>query len=560
MLRPAKSILTWEALEAEEARRAAARAADLDRHLVSEHRDEILERCKTLSGFVKEAWHVVEPSTVLKWGWAMDAITDHIAAALRGDITRLLVNCPPGMAKSLLVCVFAQAYEWGPLGKRSKSYFSASWNGEFSTRDSRKTRDLIQSTWFQELWPEVSLTRTAEDDFANTDFGFRKARPFDGLTSGRADRLVWDDPHSTEEAESDKDRARATRVFRESVPLRINDPILSIIIGIMQRLHANDVSGVIDQLGLDYVKLILPMEFETARRCYTVVRPLDFTGPPFKARCDIEQQHWYLDGEPVPVARQPYVEQAKAEMVFNQDRRTHEGELLFPERFTRETVERDKIPLGAYGTAGQFQQRPAPREGGNFKREWFEIVGAAPAQGNLVRAWDLASTKGGGDWTAGVLMLRTLPGVYYIVDVVRFRGSPREVDAAIRNTAAQDAATYGKERYRVRLPKDPGQAGTSQKVQHASLLDGYTFRILPVTGEKTVRAAPLSSQAEAGNVKLVRGAWNAAFLEEIGMFPNGSFDDQVDAAADAYTELLTMATSNVPLLGPMIMTAPRPGV
>lgn len=506
-------------IEAEERRRATARAADADRTHIAQHRDEILKRCETFGGFVKEAWHVLEPNTHLAWGWALDAMCEHMEAVFARQILRLLMNVPPGTMKSTLVSVMAQAYEWGPLNRPSMSYLTASWNKDFAVRDSRKTRDLIQSAWFQELWP-ITFTRNAEDDFANDKFGSRAAKPFLGLTSGRGDRLAWDDPHSTEKAESDPERARTARVFRESVTSRINDPVLSAIIGVMQRLHAKDVSGVIDELKMDYVKLILPMEFEVGRRCHTVLG-MKKNG-----------QRWEFT-----------------------DPRKIEGELLFPERFPREVVERDKIPLGAYGVAGQFQQRPTPREGGIFKIEWFTIVDAVPALGKEVRAWDLAATKNGGDFTVGVKMQKSPQGIYYITDVVRLRGSPKDVDDAIKNTATRDTKAV-----RIRLPQDPGQAGKAQKAQHASLLDGFTFRVLPVTGDKHTRASPLASQAEAGNVKLLRGPWNAAFLEEIGMFPNANYDDQVDAAADAYNELVASAGANVPITAPLILTAPRSSI
>lgn len=508
--------LSIQSIEAEEARRHRERVAEADRQHIAENRAEILEKCSTFPGFIKEAWHVVEPNAHLAWGWALDAMAEHLQAVFDGQINRLLMNVPPGFMKSLMTCVFAQAYEYGPMGRPGLRYLTSSWNGDFAIRDSRKCRDLIQSAWFQELWPDVVMDRTAEDDWSTTAFGGRVAKPFVGLTSGRGDRLVWDDPHSTEKAESDLERKRTGRVFRESLPSRINDPVASAIIGIMQRLHSDDCSGIIDQLGMDYVKLILPMEFEIDRRCHTV---LGIKGG----------------------KRQTFT-----------DPRKIEGELLFPERFPRDVVERDKIPLGAYGVAGQFQQRPTPREGGTFKLAWFEVVDAAPAIGNKVRAWDLAATKNGGDFTAGVLMQRTAQGVYYILDVVRLRGSPKQVDDAIKNTASQDGKGV-----RIRLPQDPGQAGKSQKAGHITMLDGYTVRALPVTGDKQVRATPLSSQAEAGNVKLVKGPWNAAFLEEIGMFPNASYDDQVDAAADAHSELVGMVNTGVPLVGPIILTSAR---
>src|SRR6185312_14275237 len=106
---------------------------------------------------------------------------------------------------------------------------------EISTRDTRKMRDLVLSDWYQQLWPHVSMTRTAETSFANSARGSRESMAFKNLTGGRGDRVIIDDPHSTETAESEAERATATRIFRESVPSRFNDPKTSAIVVIMQR-------------------------------------------------------------------------------------------------------------------------------------------------------------------------------------------------------------------------------------------------------------------------------------------------------------------------------------
>jgi predicted phage terminase large subunit-like protein len=107
------------------------------------------------------------------------------------------------------------------------------------------------------------------------------------------------------------------------------------------------------------------------------------------------------------------------------------------------------------------------------------------------------------------------------------------VDRLVLNTATQDGRQV-----KVRIPQDPGAAGKSTAAHMVRLLDGFDVRAAPETGSKEVRATPVSAQAEAGNVKLVRGPWNESFLEEIGMFPNGAHDDQVDALSGAYAELL----------------------
>ncbi len=181
-----------------------------------------------------------------------------------------------------------------------------------------------------------------------------------------------------------------------------------------------------------------------------------------------------------------------------------------------------------------------PSAGMYFRRSDFEVVDTAPANvKKRVRAWDLAATKkkdtgaDNPDWTVGVLMSVDQNGVYYIEHVERFRDNPSKVNAAIQNIAMQDG-----HRVYIRLPQDPGQAGKAQVSYQIRMLAGFNVKIKPVTGSKETRARPFASQVEAGNVKLVRCKWNEAFLQELENFPEGLHDDQVDAAADAFDELV----------------------
>lgn len=480
----------------------ARRAREVEARRLATDGDEIRARCNTLAGFVRQAWRELEPSRPYIHGWHIDAICLHLEAITYGRYlqigrsNRLLINVPPGTMKSLLVSVFWPAWEWGPAGRPATRYIATSYSETYAKRDSRRMRDLIGSEWYQSLWGQtVSLTRSGETSFANAATGFREGMPFASLTGGRGDRVIIDDPHSTETAESELDRERVTRIFRESVTTRLNDPEQSAIVVIMQRLHEQDVSGQAIALGLGYDHLMLPMEFEPSRRCVTALG-------------------W-------------------------SDPRTTDGELLFPERFPRAVIDRDKIPLGSYAIAGQFQQRPAPREGGMFQRRWFPVWLAAPSCTKYVRKWDLAATAEtqgrDPDWTVGLLM-GTGPLAYFILDVVRFRGSAADVEASIINTASQDAANYGD--VHIHLSQDPGQAGKSQVAYLTRALAGYVVSADPETGKKEVRAAPFASQAEAGNVVLVAGPWNEAFLSEVEVFPAGRHDDQVDAAAGAFDQLV----------------------
>jgi len=478
----------------------ARREAEAERQRVRLDGERIRARCQTLAGFVREAWHVVEPNSTYIHGWHLDAIAQHLEAVTDGEINRLLINVPPGTMKSLLTSVLWPAWEWGPKGRPSLRYLTSSYTEKYVKRDSRRMRDLVQSDWYRSLWPEVELVRAGEASFSNTKTGFREGVPFASLTGGRGDRVIIDDPHSTETAESEAERLNTTRIFRESVPTRLNDPKTSAIIVIMQRLHEDDVSGQIMKLGLGYEHLMLPMEFEPERACHTGI---GFSDP-----------------------------------------RTEDGELLFPERFPREVVERDKVPMGSYAVAGQFQQRPAPRSGGMFQRGDFEIVDAVPAGAVRCRAWDFAATvpkKGKQpDWTVGLKMAYAA-GIFYVEDVRRDRWSPGDVEKNLKNTASQDGLEV-----RIRMPQDPGAAGKADAATKVKLLAGYDVTVVPPTGEKSVRAKPASAQAEAGNVKLVRGPWNDTFLDEVCSFPNAQHDDQVDAFADALNELaLTPDTTAV---------------
>lgn len=467
------------AAKAEEARRAGFAASIA----------QVRERCRTLAGFVREAWHVLEPDAPLIWNWHLDALCMHLEAITFGQITRLLANVPPGSSKSMIVSVMWQAWEWGPCGLSSLRYLTTSFNEIPVKRDTRKTRDLIASEWYQSLWPEIALSRSGETSFANTNTGTREGVPFGSLTSQRGDRLIIDDPHSTETAESPSDREKTTRRFREGAQNRLNDQTKSAIVVIMQRLHENDISGVIENLGMDYVRLILPMEFEVARRCRTSI---GFVDP-----------------------------------------RTQEGELLDPVRFPREAVEKLKRDMGSYAYAGQYQQRPAPREGGMFKRSWFEIVDEIPvAATRKVRAWDLGATEGGGDPTVGLKASRTPSGMFYVEDVRREQAGPAGVERLIVSTASQDGTGVT-----IRLPQDPGAAGKAYAATLVTKLAGYPVKVVAPTGAKETRATPAAAQAEAGNIKLLRGPWNEAFLDEICAFPSAAHDDQVDTLADAINEL-----------------------
>jgi predicted phage terminase large subunit-like protein len=187
---------------------------------------------------------------------------------------------------------------------------------------------------------------------------------------------------------------------------------------------------------------------------------------------------------------------------------------------------------------GDWMIRPAP--GLYFKRAWFKFVDSAPAVARRMRYWDLAGTdpkkqktKGDPDWTVGLLLAITAKNEVFVEHVMRFRGDPSEVESTILATAEVDGHEVS-----IGLPQDPGQAGKFQAGYFVGQLSGYVVHALPETGDKVTRAGPISAQAKAGNVSLVRGRWNGKFVQELEEFPGTSHDDQVDALSGAFSRLV----------------------
>jgi predicted phage terminase large subunit-like protein len=175
-----------------------------------------------------------------------------------------------------------------------------------------------------------------------------------------------------------------------------------------------------------------------------------------------------------------------------------------------------------------------------FKIDCIDVLDASPTrlEGVVVRGWDLAATMATGgndpDWTVGVKLTRDSQGRFVVLDVVRIRGTPHEVEVAIEEAARVDGPSVT-----IGLPQDPGQAGKHQASYLTSCLAGYRVESSRETGAKTTRAAPVASQVEARNVAIVRAGWNHVFLEELRDFPFGRKDDQVDALSRAFTMLTT---------------------
>jgi len=457
---------------------------------------------RRLVDYIRLMWPVLEPSRPFVDGWPLRVICRCLEAVTSGQIRRLLILVPPGCTKSLTTNVFWPSWEWGPRNMPSMRYVSWSYSHNLTVRDNRRCRQLVESSPYQRLWGDrfkMAADSAAKERFDTDKMGWRIASSVGGVGTGeRGDRGIIDDPHAVKEVESDAIREGTLQWLTETLTTRVNEEA-SAMVCIMQRTHDRDCAGFLMAQELGWHVLCLPMEYDLDHP-HPSVLPFDFEDP-----------------------------------------RAKEGELLWPERFSGQFVEEMKRQMtswgGDYAVAGQFQQRPVPRGGGMFKRDWFEFVDRAPERVvERCRGWDLAATSGAKNKraarTSGVKMSLGLDGFYYIEDEVGDRWPPGEVERNMRAAFETDGLDVTQS-----IPQDPGQSGKSQKMYLAREFAGYSLHFSPETGSKPNRAQPLAGQAEAGNVKVVRGPWTDAFVSEACLFPNSAFKDRIDGASRAFARL-----------------------
>lgn len=457
---------------------------------------------------MRYGWKYADPSDFVG-NWHIDAISEHLEAVTRGEIRRLIINMPPRHSKSLQVSVFWPAWSW--LTTPEKQFLFSSYAQTLSVRDSVKCRRLLESPWYRRNWGDryrLTSDQNTKGRFENSAGGYRLATSVDGsLTGEGGDVIVVDDPHNVRDTGSEVKRVSTLEWWDEAMSTRVNDPATGAFIIVMQRVHERDLTGHILSRENDYVHLCLPARYESDHPTPTQT-PLDFLDP-----------------------------------------RTEEGEPLWDNRFGDAELTELETRLGPYASAGQLQQRPAPRSGGFFKPQWFEIVDAAPLNAQRVRYWDKASTSNGGDYTAGCLVALGLDGTTYIEDVVRGQWSPGARNAIIKQTAILDrqrSETTGASPPTIWIEQEGGSGGAESAQISIRDLIGFSVYTDRPTGSKETRAQPLSAQAEAGNVRLVKGDWIGDFFAELAQFPNGKHDDQVDAVSGAFNKVtLSTSTANV---------------
>ena len=407
-------------------------------------------------------------------------LMEALEAVSAGAADRLMVLMPPGSAKSTYASVVFPP--WFLAQHPRAQVIAASHTASLAEGFGRGVRGLIGEHGARLGYGLDAASRSAAR-FGTSRGGTYFATGVRGPVTGRrADLLLIDDPVKGQaEADSARVRDATWDWYRSDLVTRLRPG--GRVVLVMTRWHPDDLGGRLLEAGEGWQVIRLP----------ALAEPGDLLG------------------------RAP-------------------GEALWPEWEGAAALERKRLALGDRAFAALFQQSPVRAEGGLFQAGRLAVVDQVLA-GAAVRAWDLAATEGGGDWTAGVrLAAAGAGGAWQVADVVRLQGGPEAVVAAIRRTAEADGTGVA-----VGLPQDPGQAGRAQVGYLTAGLAGWRVVSGPETGAKLVRAMPVASQVNAGNVTLLRGGWNRAFAEELQAFPGGRCDDQVDALSRAFGMLVAAA-------------------
>lgn len=293
------------------------------------------ERCKrSFHTFVRSAWDVVEQAVPFVDNWHIGLLSEYLEALYSLQLQNLIINIPPGHAKSLMCSVFFPSWVW--IKTPSARFFCGSHAVDLSVRDAVRSRRLIQSDWYQQRFGDVyemTSDQNVKSRYENNKTGHRVSVGVDaGWTGHRGNYIEWDDPLDKNKKDSDVDRKKSNEAVKSSMGTRGDNPKDMRRLLIMQRLHEDDPTGhLLNEMKENenfpiFEHLVLPARYEPKR---------------FFSSIGLE------------------------------DPRKIEGELIFPQLFDEKVLRETEALLGTNDAAGQLQQRPAPLGGSIFLSEWW---------------------------------------------------------------------------------------------------------------------------------------------------------------------------------------------
>jgi predicted phage terminase large subunit-like protein len=411
-------------------------------------------------------------------------IIDHLEALERGEIDRLMIECPPRHGKSYLCSWLFLAWFIGRHPELSVMHVSygAALSNDFGSR----IRNTLSDPRFVRIFPRAELRpdSRAMNRFTTTAGGNYYGLGYGGPVTGRgAQLMIIDDPiKSMTEAQSAAHRQTLRSYYESTLYTRL-EPGARVVL-ISTRWHQDDLSGWLQRESEDKWKVLtLP----------AVAEPND------------------------PLGRL-------------------EGHALWPERFNAAKLAKIRRQIGSIAWLAEYQQRPSAIEGGTFQRKWWGSYDQMPEKfTEIVFSLDTAFKTGRtNDYSVILVLGITRKAQYYILDMLRGR---YEFPDLIRKTEALAERWPSVDRVLVE-DKASGQS-LIQALRHST---SNHFSVVPirVDSDKLSRAISATAPVETGRVFLPQVArWLNDFLDELSSFPSAPHDDVVDSFSQAiqYCEL-----------------------
>ncbi len=434
---------------------------------------------RDLSSFIQRSFATVDPGTQYKHNWHIDAIAWQLERVARGDIRRLIITMPPRTLKSISASVAFAAWFLGRDPR--KRILAVSYSETLAEKLAYDCMKVLWSDWYREIFPmtRIARNRARRHDFETTRGGGRYSASVGGALTGRGgDLIIIDDPHKPDEAHSEARRTGVLDWYKSTLLSRCNDPATTPIILIQQRIHENDLAGMLlEQGGWEHLNL-------------------------------------------QAVAEEAATFDLGRSGVFQRK----EGDLLHAARLSRSLLDEYRTSLGSYVYAAQYQQRPAPLEGGIVKWDWFQTYDRIPESepaDEIVQSWDTATSAGElNDYSVCTTWL-----VYgsraLLLDLWRGRLEYPELNKKITFLASKWDAN------RVLVEQAGSGLSLIQDLSRSGNLN--VIGIVP-NQDKATRLMSVSAMIEAGRVMIPKEAsWLADFRRELTLFPNARHDDQVDS-------------------------------
>ena len=434
---------------------------------------------KDFVSFVRKAFHVLAPSATFQMNWHICAIAHALEQVRLGEIKRLIISVPPRSLKSLMCSVAFPAFVLGH--DPSKRLIVVSYGADLAIKHGNDFRAVVNSAEYHSIFPamRISAMKNTQSEVVTTQNGFRLGISVDGALTGRGgDIIIIDDPIAALAARSQKSREHVANWFFSTLLSRLDDKHNGAIVLVMQRLHEDDLAGILLRGSEEWTLLSLPAIAE-----------------------QVEQ---------IPIGNgQVHVRRV--------------GDALHPERDSRKALEALRAQNHEI-FAAQYQQQPVPPGGAMIKRAWVRRYYQLPTSGQIIQSWDVANKQGEeNDYSVCTTWLID-EKKYYLIDVLRGRFDFPTLRRRVSEQAKLHEASCI-------LIEDAG-FGTAL-IQEFNTADFSVIAVTPAY-DKKIRMEIQSAKFENGQVLLPKEApWLRDLEAELFAFPRGRHDDQVDSISQA---------------------------